>query len=552
MIPHYRRYNKDKSPKELMPTLFDEMANGIASEDYDAAYKLCQEVVIFLRDKIVHLNKLRAQYMLHPDATTRNGAGVPAAQSETKALDADRETFDQFSQAVGIDPGRNRKVVDNIMKVTKECLDKFLNACMTKYYKAVVQPGHAVGAIAAQSIGEPGTQMTLKTFHFAGVAGMSITQGVPRIKEIINAAKKISTPIISVELENKVDVRVAQVVKARLEKTYLKDIAEHIEDVWGPTKAWINIRFDLERMQKLHLDVSLEDIARSIIKTKGMKLDRRHVEIYGTRHIRVSPPQPDSAHDEEVEALSDPEPEEEDNAAKGKGRKKKKKSVYFVEVQEYMRALQDVIIKGHSDAHRVVIKRSDTPNAAGLEELQLFVEGYGLKQCMITEGVNGIKCKTNSVLEVYETLGIEAAKSTIISEIKSVMSSMDIDNHHIQLLATCMTNRGEITGITRFGLAKSRDSVLQLASFEKTPDHLFEAASGMKQDSIEGVSENIIMGQPVRLGTGMTKVVMPLNLSDEFRKPKNPFISFGVDDVKYRRPKKGTDDCEIVTRVVKR
>lgn len=104
-------------------------------------------------------------------------------------------------------------------------LAAFVKTCLEKYKKAQVEPGHAVGAVGAQSIGEPGTQMTLKTFHFAGVAGMSITQGVPRIKEIINASKVISTPVISCELVSQEDIIAARVVKGRIEKTYLKDVS---------------------------------------------------------------------------------------------------------------------------------------------------------------------------------------------------------------------------------------------------------------------------------------------------------------------------------------
>jgi DNA-directed RNA polymerase III subunit RPC1 len=118
----------------------------------------------------------------------------------------------------------NQMLLDNVMKITPEALQRFLDLCFEKYEKSVTQPGHAVGAIAAQSIGEPGTQMTLKTFHFAGVAGMSITQGVPRIKEIINATKKISTPVITCSLENKAIEIAAQTVKSHIEKTYLRDV----------------------------------------------------------------------------------------------------------------------------------------------------------------------------------------------------------------------------------------------------------------------------------------------------------------------------------------
>ena len=110
-------------------------------------------------------------------------------------------------------------------KISSKALQRFAELCFEKYHKAEVQPSHAVGAVGAQSIGEPGTQMTLKTFHFAGVAGMSITQGVPRIKEIINGSKKISTPLITCELVNKTSERAARLVKSRIEKTYLRDVS---------------------------------------------------------------------------------------------------------------------------------------------------------------------------------------------------------------------------------------------------------------------------------------------------------------------------------------
>lgn len=116
--------------------------------------------------------------------------------------------------------------VEHVAKLSKLTLATFVTLCLEKYKKAQTEPGHAVGAVGAQSIGEPGTQMTLKTFHFAGVAGMSITQGVPRIKEIINASKVISTPVISCDLISKEDIIAARVVKGRIEKTYLKDVGE--------------------------------------------------------------------------------------------------------------------------------------------------------------------------------------------------------------------------------------------------------------------------------------------------------------------------------------
>lgn len=119
-----------------------------------------------------------------------------------------------------------RAAIDQVAKLSKTTLSQFVKSCLGKYEKAQTEPGHAVGAVGAQSIGEPGTQMTLKTFHFAGVAGMSITQGVPRIKEIINASKVISTPVISCDLISKEDIIAARVVKGRIEKTFLKDVCD--------------------------------------------------------------------------------------------------------------------------------------------------------------------------------------------------------------------------------------------------------------------------------------------------------------------------------------
>lgn len=150
---------------------------------------------------------------------------------------------------------------------------------------------------------------------------------------------------------------------------------------------------------------------------------------------------------------------------------------YFERVQQIKALIPDVVIKGYADCTRAIIKKETTPNDRGEYECQLLVEGYGLKDCMTTPGIEPYKTKSNHVMEVRTVLGIEAARATIVREIGDVMGNMDIDPRHMQLLADVMTFKGDVYGITRFGLQKTRDSVLQLASFEKTPDHLFEAAA---------------------------------------------------------------------------
>lgn len=245
------------------------------------------------------------------------------------------------------------------------------------------------------------------------------------------------------------------------------------------------MKLDTETVGRLQLDITSKDIINEIVKHKKLKLAHKDIKFH-KEYIRI-----------------DVAPIEK---SKGSKTKVKEDIEVFLRVQSIKRILPEIPVRGYPEASRAIIKTDENGRNA------LLVEGYGLRSCMTTEGVNGNATKTNSVMEMREVLGIEAARKTIIDEIDVVMGDMDIDPRHMQLLADVMTYKGEVLGITRFGLSKMRDSVLQLASFEKTPDHLFEAAWHMKRDKIEGVSECIIMGQSMSVGTGAFKVVRKLGL----------------------------------------
>ena len=252
------------------------------------------------------------------------------------------------------------------------------------------------------------------------------------------------------------------------------------------------MKVDTKAIDDLQLDINMGDIEKSIMKIKGFRRETDQVRYFRNR-IRV--------------VIGDPD----DN---NKRSVTKMREEHFLRVQSMKRNIPNVVVKGYPDANRAIIKKDEKQNERGRDEFSLLVEGYGLKNCMTTDGINGYGTRTNSIMEMRAVLGIEAARKTIIDEIRSVMGQMDIDPRHMALLADVMTFKGEVLGITRFGLAKMRDSVLQLASFEKTPDHLFEAASRIKKDKIEGVSECIIMGQSMHLGTGTFKIVRQLALKD--------------------------------------
>ncbi|KAJ3348238.1 hypothetical protein HDU83_001425 [Entophlyctis luteolus] len=393
----------------------------------------------------------------------------------------------------GLQPSRTAGSHHLKNKITKKQFDLFLSICRSKYHKAQIEPGTAVGAIGAQSIGEPGTQMTLKTFHFAGVASMNVTLGVPRIKEIINASKVINTPIIKARLEEKTkqDKRAARVIQGRIERTTLENVTEYIEEIISPSECSLRIKVSSETVDKLQLEISLESVAMSIVTASKLKLSESDIQL----------DRPDAV----IIKISD--------AGKGDT------SELYQTMQSIKRAVPKVVVKGLPLVNRAVVVPVE-------KHYEVHVEGYGLREIMGTDGVKGTETYSNHILENWKTLGIEAGRKTIINEVISVMVShgMTIDQRHVMLLADLMTFKGEVLGITRFGIAKMKDSVLMLASFEKTTDHLFEASFFGKKDAINGVSECIIMGVPMGIGTGLFKLLNQVSRPEDAVLPKKQLL----------------------------
>lgn len=268
-----------------------------------------------------------------------------------------------------------QKQLRNFTHITRSQFQEFTKLIWQKYREAIIQAGESVGAICAQSIGEPGTQMTLKTFHFAGVASMNITLGVPRINEIINATKVISTPIITTTLVNEVDLISARIVKGRLETTLLGGICKYIKEVYSPKGCYLSIKLDLDVIEALKLELSIEQIVEAILKTRKMKLKPVNIQIEDAATIHIEPY--DTSRDK----------------------------MYFV-MQTLKKMLPDVIVKGIPTINRAVINKKEGDET----KHELLVEGQGLKKVMTTPGVDHSSTKTNHIIEMEEVLGIEAAR----------------------------------------------------------------------------------------------------------------------------------------------
>jgi DNA-directed RNA polymerase III subunit RPC1 len=245
---------------------------------------------------------------------------------------------------------------------------------------------------------------------------------------------------------------------------------------------------DPDVIRALQLDVSVKSVRHALLGASKLKLKPNRVLIAGGEALHVLPP--DDVGGARASAAQ--------SAASGPAAHRRA----LFHLQALRTAVPSVIVQGIPSVSRAVI------NDLGGGKYNLVVEGTDLRAVMGVEGVEGAKTTTNHVMEAERTLGIEAARSCIIKEINDTMKAhgMSIDARHSMLLADVMTYKGEVLGITRFGMAKMKDSVLMLASFEKTTDHLFDAALRGRVDTIDGVSECIIMGIPMPVGTGMFRL----------------------------------------------
>lgn len=313
---------------------------------------------------------------------------------------------------------------------------------------------------------------------------MNITLGVPRIKEIINATKSIKTPVIKAPLISSKEEKAARIVKARVERTTLGQVSSSIDEVYTSMSACIRIRLDVDTISRLQLPITEHTVKAALVAHRKLKLKDEDITTStdrGVPQIQITAPK--------------------------RGKKESDQLPPMFALQAIKSQLEAVVVCGLVTANRAVVNYNKD------NKYELLVEGNGLRGVMGTAGVHGELASSNHVLEVETVLGVEAARITIIKEIQDTMEGhgLFIDPRHVYLLADTMSYRGKILGITRHGVAQMKQSVLMLASFEKTADHLFEAAMRNTVDSISGVSECIIMGQPIRIGTGLFSLLAKLD-----------------------------------------
>jgi DNA-directed RNA polymerase subunit A" len=356
------------------------------------------------------------------------------------------------------------KIISDIEElVPPSKMKKVAEVALKEYEHARVDAGEAVGLIAAESMGEQGTQMTLNTFHFAGVAEMSVTMGLPRIIEILDARKTIKTPKMEVFLKaphnkgkdiKKIALQVKESRLGELVSEYSINIVEFA----------VILKINKDKMNLL--TCNFEEIIAALEKAVG-----------------------------KIAKVTQLEDQSIDCRLKGK-EDKNLHSLYKMKEK-----IGSIHIKGVKGVRQVLpVKRND--------EFLIITAGTNYKKVLALPFVDHTRTVTNDLHEMFEIIGVEGTRQLIINEVLQVIETqgLDVDMRHILLIADTMCVSGTLKGITRYGVVSEKSSVLARASFETPIPHLINAALLGERDQLKSVVENVMLNQPVPLGTGMPEL----------------------------------------------
>ncbi|MGZ8875216.1 MAG: DNA-directed RNA polymerase subunit A'' [Halobacteriota archaeon] len=344
------------------------------------------------------------------------------------------------------------------LQLSDDEINEVLEITKNVYKRSKVEPCEAVGTIAAQSIGEPGTQMTMRTFHYAGVADINVTLGLPRLIEIVDARKVPDTPMMTIfiDAESANDRDKALQLGWEIEATHVSDIADILADT---DEMQIYLEFDDRALQQRNVNLDAVVSKLEMLQDVDVRIDGPNIMLIPSA-------------------------------------KRYRALLQMVE------KVKGMVIKGVEDIKRVVVRKERG-------EYVLYTEGSSLKKVIVLEHIDSTRTKTNNINEMAEVFGVEAARNSIIEEAMSTLreQGLTVDVRHIMLVADMMTIDGEVKQIGRHGIAGEKTSVLSRAAFEVTVNHLLDAAIRGEIDELAGVTENVIVGQPILLGTGDVRLI---------------------------------------------
>ena len=419
------------------------------------------------------------------------------------------------------------KLLIKYRRITQTAFDFVLSMVRIKIQQSKVNVGEMVGPLAAQSIGEPATQMTLNTFHFAGVSSKSnVTRGVPRVKEILHVAKKLKNYSLTIYLddEHRFNREKSQELLSNLELTTLRDIVKSTRIYYEPYEYNTNIEEDIEFLKLYQIFNNSEELEcedtyspwllrfefnKKEMMNRNITMDDIHLkinQIYNTEKNILSCVYTDDNYDKQIFRIK---------IAKNK-KKEQDETDDIKHIKSIENQLLNTILKGVNNITKVNMRKNEGNyeyvDGAFTHKPEWILDtvGINIMDIISQNGVDPTRTFTNDIIEAFDMFGIEAARNTIVNELVDVIesSAQYVNNRHINLLADTMTYKGKLTSVDRFGINRGDKGVFAMCSFEETPEILFQAGLYGKKDNLNGVSGNIMTGQLVKAGTGASDVLL--------------------------------------------
>ncbi|KAF1985661.1 beta and beta-prime subunits of DNA dependent RNA-polymerase [Aulographum hederae CBS 113979] len=427
------------------------------------------------------------------------------------------------------------KVLVTTHNLNKLAFENVIGDIENRFARAVVSPGEMVGVLAAQSIGEPATQMTLNTFHFAGVSSKNVTLGVPRLKEILNVATTLKTPAMKVyqDPRNGRTQEGAKALRNLVEHTTLRSVAETTEVYYDPDVQTTVIEADTDMVESFFLipeDV-LDDPSLQSKWLLRIILSRRKLLDKALTVADVAAKIKEEYKNDVAIIFSDNNADQQVIRIRTKNNDKEETGddVNADEVLKQIQAhlLDDLTLRGVRGVSRAFITseatvrvepdgsvKKSTNNDPEHCEWYLDTSGIALAQVLQVDGVDASRTYTNSFDEVLKVFGIEAARSCLMKELHAVLSfdGSYVNHRHLALLCDIMTARGYLMAVTRHGINRAETGALMRCSFEETVEILLEAAAAGELDDCKGISENVMLGQLAPMGTGEMEILVDQNM----------------------------------------
>ena len=376
---------------------------------------------------------------------------------------ASKEDITQLSKKYTktFNPKLQTDVIDSLLtsKLSKVGVEKVAKKGLDLYNKAKAEPGQAVGIVTAQSIGEPGTQMTLRTFHTAGIGEKNVTLGLPRLIELVDARKKPTTPSMEIYLDK--DVAQSKEDATNIARNILQTTIAHIADAETDYSTEIKLKMNKTKMETR--GCKIEDVIDALESSKKFKM-----EVLGETIILKL-----------VETLDAPS------------------------AITLRNKILKTTIKGVPEIERITLERKN-------DEFSISTTGSNLGKVLKVEGINTSNVRTNNVFEIAETLGIEAARNALINELTSTLEDqgLEVDQRYLMLVSDLMCHKGYMQQIGRHGIAGTKNSVLARAAFEITVPTIASAARTGEIEALKGITENVLVGSQIPIGSGTVDLYM--------------------------------------------